>query len=211
MQIANITEDYKQQIQEKAAQSLTQLFADLDEARSQRDIERCTWAALVPLGAFILTVLFALRCLKDTRHEVEDRGLRMNDVDMRLDADYQASLMTTFGRVRFPLFAYRPKRINGTYQNKIRVPCKEGFLALYLRCRSSELCVEWETRLGSDHPFRLAQNELNFFTHGAVTTEDNTIARRVIWCVQVPVWSAYGCTVSPRRFGRSSRSGRCMI
>jgi hypothetical protein len=105
----------------------------------------------------------------------------MDDVDLRLDGDYQASLMTTFGPVRFPLFAYTAKRkLWASHGRKVRVPCKETFLALYLRCRSSELCVEWETRLGSDHPFRLAQDELNFFTHGAVTTEDNTIARHLV-------------------------------
>lgn len=179
MQIAKITEDYKQQIQEKATQSLTQLFASVDGASSQRDIERSVWTILVPLGAFIVALLFALRCLADTQREVEAKGLQMDDVDMRLDADYHASLMTTFGPVRFPLFAYK-RKMGPHHRSKMRVPCKEGFLALYLRCRSSELCVEWETRLGSDHPFRLAQDELNFFTHGAVTTEDNTIGRHLV-------------------------------
>jgi hypothetical protein len=61
-----------------------------------------------------------------------------------------------------------------------RVPAKVDFLPLYPRCRSSELCIEWETRLGSDHPFRIAQQEMKFFTHGAVTLEDNTINAHVV-------------------------------
>jgi hypothetical protein len=179
MYISKTAEDYKQQILEKATQSLTTLFASVDGSSSQRDVERTVWRNLVPLGAFIVAMLFALRCLEDTQRDLEGKGLHLEDVDLRLDADYHASLMTTFGAVRFPLFAYRRKRRPGA-PSKLRVACKEGFLALYLRCRSSELCVEWETRLGSDHPFRLAQDELNFFTHGAVTTEDNTIARHLV-------------------------------
>jgi hypothetical protein len=34
--------------------------------------------------------------------------------------------------------------------------------------------------LGSDHPFRLAQEELKFFSHGMVTREDNTIGRHLV-------------------------------
>jgi hypothetical protein len=162
MHISKISEDYKQQIREKATQSLTELFASVDDSSSQRDVERSVWRILVPLGAFIVTMLFALRCLDNTRRDIEGNGLTLDDVDLRLDADYHASLMTTFGPVVFPLFAYRRKRRPGapTSKSKVRVACKEAFLALYLRCRSSELCVEWETRLGSDHPFRLAQDEL---------------------------------------------------
>jgi hypothetical protein len=40
--------------------------------------------------------------------------------------------------------------------------------------------LEWETRLGSDHPFRTAQQALTYFTHGAVRLEDTTIARHLV-------------------------------
>jgi hypothetical protein len=37
--------------------------------------------------------------------------------------------------------------------------------------------VEWEVTLGSQLPFRQAQDSLTFVTHGATTLEDSTIAR----------------------------------
>jgi hypothetical protein len=40
--------------------------------------------------------------------------------------------------------------------------------------------LEFESRLGSDHPFRHAEQALTFFTHGAVRLEDTTIARHMV-------------------------------
>jgi hypothetical protein len=85
---------------------------------------------------------------------------------------------TTFGVVSFPWFAYRELRKNGA--SVTRCPARDALFPAFSACRSSTLCLEWETCLGSDHPFRAAQQALSYFTHGAVSLEDTTIARHLV-------------------------------
>jgi hypothetical protein len=58
-------------------------------------------------------------------------------------------------------------------------PAREEVFPLHPHCRSSELCLEWEARLGRQLPFRQAEEAVGFFTHGATDVEDNTIARHL--------------------------------
>ena len=85
--------------------------------------------------------------------------------------------MTTMGPIRFPLFAYRERRGSASVT---RTPARAEVVPLLGRCRSSELCLQWETRLGKDLPFRRAQEALDFFSHGAVRQEDTTLAAHMV-------------------------------
>ena len=112
-----------------------------------------------------------------TDDDIERRGPEPSQGSYAFDRDHWATQMTTMGRSRFPLFAYRERRGGGTVT---RTPARADVVPLLGRCRSSELCLEWEARLGKDFPFRRAQDALTFFSHGAVEEEDTTIADHMI-------------------------------
>ena len=130
-------------------------------------MEEAVWSAVVEIGRQMLETMLALACWRVVQPKLQDcSGARL-----RLDDDYTLSQMTTFGTVKVPLFAYRKP------SGKTVSPAKSIVFPLHPRCRSSELCLEWETRLGGQLPFRQAQESLRFFTHNATTLEDSTIAR----------------------------------
>ena len=165
---------------------LVRAFADqldeiLDLAHGDgnlRGLEKVVVRDLLCLGRLTLGHLFALRCQRATAEDIERRGLTVKQVRLRLDEDYWATVMTTVGPVRFPWFAYRDlSRGPGSVTH---APAREDVLPYQRSCHSSPLCLEWEVRLGTQHPFRGAQDELEFFTHGAVTLEDTTISRHVL-------------------------------
>jgi hypothetical protein len=137
-----------------------------------REAERRTWALLVQLGALVLAALFGALCRGATECAVHALGVEMSEVRLRMDADYWANLRTTLGEVSFPWFAFR--RLGSTL-----VPARELF-PLYPQVRSSEVLLEWESSLASDHPFRKAEDALRFFTHGAARIEDTTIERHAV-------------------------------
>jgi hypothetical protein len=89
-------------------------------------------------------------------------------------------MTSTFGPVTFAWSAYRELLKNGA--SVTRNPAKDELFPAFKTCRSTPLCLQLETRLGSDHPFRTAQEALTYFTHGAVHLEDTTIARHMV-CV----------------------------
>ncbi len=134
---------------------------------SGRALELAVWDVLCAVGRELLSALLAMACWSATAADgVPERGL-----GLRMDRDYWLTQMTTLGAILVPLFAYRDE------VGKVRCPAKEQVFPLHSACRSSELCLEWETRLGSQLPFRQAQEGLTFFTHGATELEDSTIAR----------------------------------
>jgi hypothetical protein len=180
MSITNLPADFKLEMQERVAAVADDLIRMLDERPSTRTMEVAVWRHVVPLVATMLKALFTLRCAMATADELQRRGLKEADVYVRLAEDYQASLMTTAGPVRFPLYAYRPKERAMEQISSTRVPARYDVFPMYPECRATPLCLEWEVRLGSDHPFRTAEQELNFFSHGAVTSEDNTIGRHLV-------------------------------
>lgn len=175
-ELAGSTDRVKAELNAVVAEALADLSNQAREG-SQRTLELATWAHLLAIGKVLLAYAFTLRCLRSTEADVERRGLTLGDVDFRADASYQATLTTTVGPVTFPMCAYRD------YSRPLpvtRTPARADFLSCYRRCRSSELCIAWETRLGTDLPFRTAQDTLAHFTHGAVRLEDTTVARHMV-------------------------------
>jgi hypothetical protein len=165
---------------------LVRVFADqvdeiLDLAHGVgdlRSLEKAVVAELLCLGRLTLGHLFALRCQQAAAQDIEQRGLTPEQVRLRFDEDYWATVVTTVGPVHFPWFAYRDlSRGHGTVT---RTPARKQVLPYQRSCHSSPLCLEWEVRLGAQHPYRGAQEELQFFTHGAVTLEDTTISRHLL-------------------------------
>ncbi len=171
--------DAKAQLERRFSLMLSWLFGMAEEDNIQpRDLELELAKELMALAAMTLGCLFAALCRRLTCKELQQRAIAAEDVCLRNDADYRCQVMTTFGKVSFPLFAYRDRSL-GAGQIVTRVPARAAF-PYHRRCRSSPLCLEWEVRLGSDHPFRHAQEALTYFTRGAVRLEDTTIVDHML-------------------------------
>ncbi|MCP5068853.1 MAG: hypothetical protein GY946_20005 [bacterium] len=140
---------------------------------SARQAERSTWTAAVQVGAMLLTVLLAGMSRRATEHAVAAAGWTMDQVRLRLDKDYTAKIRTTFGPIRFPWFAFRDP------SGCTKAPARALF-PHHPQIRSSELLLEWECALASDHPFRKAAEALLFFSHGAADIEDTTIETHAV-------------------------------
>lgn len=169
----------KAEIERRFSAMLTWLFGMAeDEDTCCRDLERELWKEIIALAAMILGALLAALCRRLTCQDLQRRGLDAEQVHLRRDKDYWIQLMTTFGKIAFPLFAYRDLSL-GAGQCVTRAPARAAF-PYHRRCRSSVLCLEWEVRLGSDHPFRQAQDNLEYYTHGAVCLEDTTIVDHML-------------------------------
>lgn len=134
---------------------------------SGRDVEIAVWNALLETGRELLTAALSTACRRVTMAATGGRPVRL-----RLDADYVVSQSTTLGEVKVPLFAFRDGGLT-------RCPAREQVFPLLPKCRSSELLLEWEARVGCQLPFRQAEDALTFFSHGAVRTEDTTISRHM--------------------------------
>ena len=152
------------------------LFERVRDGASVRDLELASWAIALSVGRVAMTHGLALRRREATTEGIKARGLVPEDVSIRTDKDYWAEQTTTFGPVTFPLYAYRDRSGPAVVT---RTPARATVLPFQRSCRSSELCLEWEVRLGSEHPFRKAQAAMTYFTHGAVELEDTTIARHM--------------------------------
>lgn len=155
-----------------------ELFAEARAEPHPRLLEEGVWQLVLDLSRRLMSAGLALMCRDVAEKDIAERGLEPDDVRLRLDTDYHMTMKTTFGHVSFPAFAYRD-RSSGAAE-VTRVPSREVVFPLLHRCRSSELCLEWEAKLGSEHPFRQAQKALSYFTHGAVETEDTTIASHMV-------------------------------
>ena len=134
---------------------------------SERGLEIAVWKVVIEVGAALLTACLALACWRVTERATGGRPVRL-----RLDEDYILGRSTTFGPLKVPLFAYRDGPVT-------RCPARREVFPLHPKCRSSVLLLEWEARLGSQLPFRQAEDGLEFFSHGAVHTEDTTISRHI--------------------------------
>ena len=164
-QITAATADVNAQLIESLRERLPELMAH-DEL-SNRELEIAVWDVVLEAGRILLTSLLATKCWR-----VMNRATGGRPVRLRLDRNYQLSLSTTFGRITVPLFAYREG-------DRTRCPAREEVFPLHPKCRSSELLLEWEARLGSQLPFRQAEDAMEFFSHGAIRTEDTTISRHL--------------------------------
>lgn len=149
------------------------LLAMARDGASDRELELQVWQGLLHLAQMAMGAALQASCQASTERDIEQRGLAPEQVRVRNEEAYWYMLTTTFGVVSFFTFAYRD--LSSPAASVTRVPARDEALALHRNCRSSQLCLEWETRLGSEHPFRHAQQLLNYFTHGGVALEDNTI------------------------------------
>ncbi len=156
------------------------------------DLERALAERLVVFAQRCLALIFAEACRSTMLTDLRERGLTLKDIRLRTDEAGYATVNSTYGAITFPTFAYRDKTTPGT--SVTRSPAR-ALLPYHRRCRSTPLCLEWEARLGAQHPFRKAEEMLKFFTRGASTTEDTTISRHLLalselvdpeWLYQTP-------------------------
>lgn len=187
--------------------ALQQLILSAESGASPRELELAVWEKLMlPMGRAVLEFLLALRCLRTAQAAgSEGPGMRY-----RLDSNYVLSQSTTLGVVHVPLFAYRSEK-NATF-----VPSRSAVFPLHPKCRSSALLLEWEARTGAAMPFRQAEEALAFFTHGAATIEDTTIARHMglVGTLIDPAWTC--CSPEKRtevleRATRDAETGRPLV
>ena len=142
-----------------------------------RELEEGVWTLMLSVGRAMLGACMAAACKRATEADIEERGLQPGQATLRMDRDYWATQMSSMGPIHFPLFAYRERRGAITVT---RTPARAEVVPMLGHCRSTELCLEWECRLGKDLPFRRAQDALRFFSHGAVREEDTTLAAHAV-------------------------------
>ena len=174
--LSNNDQEVKQKIASQCSEMIENIFDVASAQRANRDIEVAIWANIINIGHLLMTGAMQVKCRTASEEDIESRGLKVGQIILRTMADYHGTMMTTFGEIKFMTFAYRDRT---TPLPVTRNPARGNVIPYNKRCRSSELCLEFECLLGSDHPFRKAQEALNYFTHGAVKLEDNTIARHM--------------------------------
>lgn len=200
---------------------LSEFSSDLDElwdlaegGATPVELQKRVIRVVFRLARLLLLYLFGLLCRRATEKDIEARGLQWEEVKMRNDRDYCITIKTLVGEVTFPLFAYRESSSGVCWVT--HVPAR-GVFPLREYTRSSQLLLEWEIRLGSDHPYRHAEEALTFFTHGAVKVEDNTIADHLVkvarlvdrsWCYR-PVEEIVD--ILQHRATRDEKTGRPIL
>jgi hypothetical protein len=152
------------------------LMAAAAAGESARELELAVLEVTNEVARSLLAATLARRNRQAMEADIARRGLLAHQVSVRLERAYWMSLMTSVGPVCVPMFSYRD---HSRGVSVTRSPARDVF-PLYLRCRSTEVCLEWETRLAGQHPFRKAEQMLSYFTHGAVDLEDTTIERHAI-------------------------------
>ncbi len=150
---------------------------------TERDMEERIWVEVLSNARLMMSSALSLQCRQATERDIDARRLDEDQVRLRNEPDYWMTLTTTFGAVSFFSFAYRDS--SSGVATVTRTPARGEVFPLHQHCRSSELCLEWETRLGCEMPFRHAQQGLTYFTHGAVTMEDTTIASHLLTVSQL--------------------------
>jgi hypothetical protein len=176
--ISRNLESVKAGIVAQVATSIEGLVASAcEEAASTAELERRVAGVLVELGQQITALSFAAACRAAMLRDVQARGLRDDQVRVRSDEGGYITVNTTVGPVAFPTFVYRD--LSGPVGAVIRHP-ERSLFPYHARCRSSPLCLEWEVKVGSQCPFRKAEDMLRFFTRGASTVEDTRIAAHIL-------------------------------
>lgn len=179
MLVAREDQVVKEQAASLARRASDAVAGAADDGTGVRELEVLVWKWATEFGVMLMAAGLGRMCARATERDIEERGLSAGEVSLRMDKqDYWGTLSTTLGPVSFPWFAYRDR--SAAFGSVTRTPAKATVLPLFQHCRSSELLLEWESRLGSDHPFRHAQEALSFFTHDAAHLEDTTIARHMM-------------------------------
>lgn len=152
---------------------------------SVAELERAVAKRLVPIAQRMAAFFFATACRAAMDVDLHERGLSRAQVRLRTDEDGYITVSTTFGPITFPTFTYRD--LTSPLGAVIRRPAHRLF-PYHQACRSSALCLEWEARLGAQHPFRRAEELLRFFTRGASTVEDTSICRHMLALSSMVDW-----------------------
>jgi len=169
---AQSPEDIKLSLVEKLKPLVCELVDVSLPQTSQRDLERSFVKKMFGFMCLVFALMMSVRAYRAAQKDIQARGLDPSQVSWRLEKTCWRRLNTTFGRIAYPVWTYR--EIN-TSTPKTRTPAAT-LDPLHAVCRSSLLLLERETRLGSDHPFRVSQLLLRFYTQDAVNVEDTTIA-----------------------------------
>jgi hypothetical protein len=145
---------------------------------STRDLELTVAREGMVLLRCVLSFLFAVACRAMMMQDMAKRGLSRKNVRLRTDKQGYAKIQTTLGACTFPTFSYATV-LQGQV-GKYVSPGKKSLFPLHPNCRSSPLCLEWESVLAAEHPFRTSQQALGFFSRGTVDIEDTTIAAHAV-------------------------------
>lgn len=168
----------KELICDSIAAAMDELLSLAESFPTIRQVEELIWEKIIETARLMMSYVLSVMCRAVTERDIADRGLRREQVRLRQEKDYWVTLTTTLGPVAFFSFAYRDS--SSGLATVTRTPARKKVFPLHSHCRSTELCLEWECRLGSDLPFRRAQESMDYFTHGAVKMEDTTIARHAM-------------------------------
>jgi hypothetical protein len=166
------------QVNEVLTQALTAVVQAVDAGATPRQLEREVWNHVLRIGRLLLSYALSQAARRATLEDLAQRGLQPHEFRIRADRGYWQTIKTTLGVVTFLVYAYRDR--SSRVAAVTHTPAMRGPFALQQRCKSSELLVEWETRLGAELPFRRADEALTFFSHGATKVEDTTIARHMV-------------------------------
>lgn len=176
--LAHGIEDVKSNIMAEFEAGLDEILGRALSGAAQRDLEEHVWDVMLPVSRLTMSNALSLQCRQATEEDISARGLTEDQFRLRNEPDYWMTITTTFGPVSFFSFAYRDS--SSGVATVTKTPARGQVFPLHQRSRSSELCLEWESRLGIEMPFRDAQQGLTYFTHGAVTLEDTTIESHLV-------------------------------
>ena len=165
------------EILELVRSALELAASEAEAGASLAELEAAVGGRVVAIAQHALAFVFASACRAAMQRDIQERALTRDDFRLRTDDAGYVSMHTTFGPITFPIFAYRD--LSTPAASVTRTPARTLF-PYHRSCRSSPLCLQWEARLGLQHPFRKAEEMLHFFTRGASTVEDTTIARHML-------------------------------
>lgn len=176
--LSQTLDDVKSSIVKEFEAGLDDLFAKATVDANDRQLEQCIWEHILDTARRLMSTAMGLACSRVSEADIQDRGLTGDQVRLRNEKAYWITMMTTFGPVIFFSFAYRD--LSSGAMSVTRTPARKQIFPLHHRCRSSQMLLEFETKLGQEMPFRKAQKSMEFFTHGAVSLEDTTIERHMV-------------------------------
>ncbi len=181
-------EDVKAFIVRDFEDGLDDILAKANVDAKDRLLEHSIWEHILDTAKLMMSAAMGLACCRVTEQDIRDRGLTDAQVRLRNERAYWITMTTTFGPVTFFSFAYRDSSSGA--MSVTRTPARELIFPLHRHCKSSQMLLEIETKLGQEMPFRKGQKNLPFFTHGAVSLEDTTIERHMVTISRLvdPTW-----------------------
>ena len=126
------------------------------------------------VARLVLTAAVGLQARRAAFDAATARGLDVEDLMFRNDADYQIALKTTVGTLNVPGMVWRQTTKEG--RTITRREGLDAVVPLRGRCASSPLLLEWECRFAQAVPFRVAADELRWVSDGAADVEDTRLS-----------------------------------